>query len=75
MVRLPRGVTGFDGGPYVNAAEFKAACYAVARLLHGRVEAIDAEPHPGRNYHTATLALRAGSLIVLCNAVHPLIAF
>ncbi|MCE9576545.1 MAG: hypothetical protein K8W52_25570 [Deltaproteobacteria bacterium] len=74
-MRLPHGVTGFDAAPRRFAAEFKATCFAVARSLHGRLEAIANERTPERGYHLATLALRRGRVIVLCNAFHPLIAF
>lgn len=79
---LPRYVTGFrhvkDATPMprVEAKRFRAACWAVAHELGGKVAAFeDGLSMMAVNYHCADLELLHGPLRVLCNTQHPLLAF
>jgi len=79
MQPLPKGVTGFnapDGG--VPVKRFKAACYAAARQVAGRVHQVrTAYEWVTPNFHEAlmTVGYRLEMVRVLCNAHYPIIGF
>jgi hypothetical protein len=72
--RLPRGITGFrdrnENATRVDPAEFKAACYVVAREAGGSVATFD-DDLLARNYYRAAAQLRGQSLSIACNAFQP----
>jgi hypothetical protein len=78
---LPRGVTGFlvwkkreDVPPPVDVGAFKNATYAAAHQLGATQVLFDLGPHPGRNFHRATLVCDQGAVQLLCNERFPLVA-
>jgi hypothetical protein len=80
-VELPRGITGFRHVddpplPVCDFAAFRGHCYAAARVLHGRVVAVEA-PIRGveANFARAVLELPTGWVAVLLNAHFPVVAF
>ena len=79
MQPLPKGVTGFGSlEAKVSAKHFAITCHNAARTLKGHIEKIRTaqEQYPA-NFHEATLKLRDrfGSVRILCNAQHPVVAF
>lgn len=76
---LPRGATGFfrpkDGLlPETDQRAFRAALYAAARAVGGRVGEIEEQAYP-RTFHTASVLHQTGQSVVLCHVHHPWIAF
>lgn len=79
MFRLERGATGFRDSkepelPEISVQRFRGACYEAARTMGGAVERVAEKTYP-RNFHSAVIAGSAGRFAVLCNAVHPWVAF
>ncbi|WP_225448507.1 hypothetical protein [Streptacidiphilus sp. P02-A3a] len=79
MVRLGRGATGFRGAkddplPEADLQAFRAAWHAAARLADGQAGELVRQAYP-RSFHTATVADRNGTHVVLCHAHLPLVAF
>jgi hypothetical protein len=79
VFRLERGVTGFRSGkepklPEVPVRTFRGGCYEAARAADGAVEHIVESAYP-RSYHSAVIVASKERLAVLCNAMHPWIAF
>jgi hypothetical protein len=79
VFRLERGVTGFRFGkepelPEISVQRFRGACYEAARMTGGAVERVAEKDYP-RNFHSAVIVGPPGRTTVLCNAVHPWVAF
>ncbi|MEU4621355.1 hypothetical protein AB0G04_15455 [Actinoplanes sp. NPDC023801] len=79
MLRLGKGITGFRHGrepqlPEVPVRRFRGACHEAARAAGGTVERVTERAYPA-NFHSAVIVTPAGRSAILCNAVHPWIAF
>jgi len=80
-MELPRGITGFRhvNDPPLPACDFRAFrghCFAAARVLGGRVRAVEAPmQRVSTNFARAVLELPDGPLVVLLNAHFPVVAF
>lgn len=79
VFQLYRGATGFRGAkddplPETDLRAFRAAWHAAARLADGQTGAFVRQAYP-RSFHTATVAERNGTRVVLCHAHLPLVAF
>ena len=76
--RLPRWITGFfdrsEEPRSLGSKSFESACYLVANSDGGKVEALDFDLL-GRSYYVATLPTKTDHVSVLCNGVHPYVAF
>jgi len=58
----------------IPPVEFKRACYAVAQADGGSIEGFDASLI-SRNFYMATLKTSTDRFVVLCNCIHPYLAF
>ena len=79
VFQLGRGATGFRGVkddplPETDLQAFRAAWHTAARIADGRVGEFVRQAYP-RSFHTATVADRNGTHVVLCHAHLPLVAF
>jgi hypothetical protein len=79
VFRLEKGTTGFRCRgepelPEVPVRRFRGACHEAARAANGTVERVTERTYPG-NFHSAVVVTATGRFAILCNAVHPLIAF
>lgn len=76
--QLPAGITGFTDRRElpiaVDREAFKSACHLIAGMDRGVVEHFDVDPL-ARNYSAATVRTKTDHLSVLCNALHPCLAF
>jgi len=76
--QFPPRITGFfdrsDPSTSRNPDAFKRACYLAAQLEGGSVEGIDLDLL-NRNYYAATIRTPVDDVSVLCNSVHPYLAF
>jgi hypothetical protein len=76
--RLPPRITGFfdrSEAPHsVDGADFKRACHQAAQLEGGIVESVDLDLL-GRSYRGATIKTGSDHVSVVCNSVHPYVAF
>ncbi|MGP3632467.1 hypothetical protein ACTU45_03655 [Streptomyces sp. 24-1644] len=76
---LPRGATGFfrpkEGPlPETGLRAFRAALYAAARAVGGRVSDLEERAYP-RTFHSAEVTDGTGGHVILCHAHHPWVAF
>jgi hypothetical protein len=80
-MRLARGITGFRGAndpalPACDFSAFRGHCYAAARVLGGRVLAVEQPGNPpASNFAQTIIQLPTGVVAVLLNAHVPVIAF
>jgi hypothetical protein len=79
VFQLGRGATGFRGAkddplPETDLQAFRAAWHTAARISDGQVGEFVRQTYP-RSFHTATVADRDGTHVVLCHAHLPLVAF
>lgn len=78
---LPRGITGFftlgqQPPASIDPSTFKRCCFEVARSTGRKVVSFEpAYSISTKNFHSATLDSEKGSIVVLCNAHHPIMAF
>lgn len=76
---LPNGITGFRDldHPYVAEQEkkgFQKLCYSIATRYHCMVASFDFDL-TGKNFYSAEIKTKQGSLYLLENAYYPWIAF
>jgi len=79
VFQLGRGATGFRGAkddplPETDLQAFRAAWHTAARLADGQAGDFVRQTYP-RSFHTATVAERNGTHVVLCHSHLPLVAF
>jgi len=82
-MHLPRGITGFYNPardplpPSVDARDFKAVCFDVARCANATVARFLSRDEKFQcSYHTAVISLKNEDKVfeVLCNAHYPFVA-
>jgi hypothetical protein len=79
-MHLPTGITGFRmarEAPLltVDGAAFQSTTYAAARAIAADIMAVALAANTIRNFHLAVLRTQAHTLSILCNRIHPMIAF
>ena len=79
-MRLPKGITGFRMArdaplPNVDLRTFTGLTYAAAHMIAAEVVAFAPEVDTIRNFHIAVLPTPKYTRSILCNGVHPVIAF
>ncbi len=76
--QFPPRITGFfdrSAPPRsLNPDAFKRACYLAAQWEGGSVEGIDRDLR-NRNFYAANIRTSVDDVSVLCNSVHPYVAF
>lgn len=78
-MELPRGITGFrDSGdpplPMSDIRRFRGVCHTAARALGGRIGPEDGTRSATANYLRIVVEFADGSVAVLLNHHHPIVA-